>query len=81
MIVSDLKFFDITSSEESEITGGQSYSDKGEYYVIYKDKYTCYRYYNAKWGGTYYKCYQDKFIPKIPAPELKGGTVLPQNDN
>jgi hypothetical protein len=76
MIVSELDFVDLTIFEESNITGGQSY-DKDGYYVIYKDKYACYSYYNAKWGGTYYKCYQDKYIPKIPKKELEGGTVLP----
>jgi hypothetical protein len=76
MIVSDLVFFDVTISEESEIIGGQSYSADGEYYYVPKEKYTCYSYYNAKWGGTYYKCYQDKYIPKIPKKELSGGTLL-----
>jgi hypothetical protein len=76
MIVSDLDFFDLTTSEESDIIGGQSSGNAG-YYIIYKDKYQCYSYYNAKWGGTYYKCYQDKYIPNIPTSELSGGTVLP----
>ncbi len=72
MIVSDLVFFDVSISEESDIVGGQS---SGKYYYIDKDKYQCYSYYNAKWGGTYYKCYQDKY--KIPEKELSGGTFLP----
>ncbi|MEA5623996.1 hypothetical protein [Nostoc sp. UHCC 0251] len=76
MIVSDLLFFDVSISEESDIRGGQSPYDSGGYYYVPKEKYECYSYYNEKWGGTYYKCYQDKYIPKIPKKELGGGTLL-----
>lgn len=76
MIVTDLDYSE-KISETHSIVGGQSYGGGGgggNYYYIDKGKYNCYSYYNEKWGGTYYECYQDG---KAPKSRTQNGTLLP----
>lgn len=70
--ITDLPIFttEVSNTEQESLVGGA-------YYYVDKNKYNCYSYYNKKWGGTYYKCYQDKYIQNVPQSEKAGGTFLP----
>ena len=70
--IADLPIFttEVSNTEQKSLLGGADY-------YIDKDKYDCYSYYNQKWGGTYYKCYQDKYTEQIPPSEIGKGSRLP----
>ena len=43
-------FTELSITDQESLSGGADYR-------FNKDKWDCYKYYNKKYGGTYYKCY------------------------
>jgi hypothetical protein len=84
IILKDLDFIsEIITTEQQSLSGGVSYDPKtpDDYgvYEIPKEKYNCFKYYEPKWGGTFYKCYVDGKAPKGDKDPDKGrgdATVL-----
>jgi hypothetical protein len=87
MILKDLNFIsEIITNEQQSLSGGAGYDPKTPndygYYEIPKQKYNCFKYYEPKWGGTFYKCYIDGKAPKGNADPDSGrggnsNSVLP----
>ncbi len=87
LILKDLDFIsEIITTEQQSLSGGVGYDPKTTndygYYEIPKEKYNCFKYYEPKWGGTFYKCYIDGKAPKGNADPDSGrggnsNSVLP----
>jgi len=69
LAITDLSIFttEVSNTEQEGLFGGVSYDPKTPneygYYKIPQQKYNCFKYYEKKWGGTFYKCYVDGKAP------------------